>query len=296
VAVGKPQYCGWQSHTNVNEHFNHTSCGLVDHTVFRSVRAIDGGHVAALSLVDLSSAFDSVDHSTLLSTIHVLRHRAATIRCRCALYDQHCWIGGVKSSVSWCLTAREKPVLICMMDELFTTTRAIIFDRKDRFEMGRKELRFSGFNDSFFRRAVNQACLWESGNNRIVVTRCRWWVRYQRHARMSELDRRESALSLVATMFVLLLMCVLYFNFNFYFAYTEAKNVAAVSHISCGLPCTPHYCGLIAATHGVTCDKATAVWPAILTDDWSNNNHGLSFRCCNLKRWLKFKNCKLHMF
>jgi len=62
----------------------------VDHTVFRSVRAIDGGHVAALSLVDLSSAFDSVDHSTLLSTIHVLRHRAATIRCRCALYDQHC--------------------------------------------------------------------------------------------------------------------------------------------------------------------------------------------------------------
>jgi len=36
------------------------------------VRAIDDGHVASLALLDLSSAFDSVDHSTLLS---VLRSR-----------------------------------------------------------------------------------------------------------------------------------------------------------------------------------------------------------------------------
>ena len=36
------------------------------------VRAIDEGHVAALALLDLSSAFDSVDHSTLLS---ILRSR-----------------------------------------------------------------------------------------------------------------------------------------------------------------------------------------------------------------------------
>jgi len=36
------------------------------------VRAIDDGHVAALALLDLSSAFDSVDHSTLLS---ILRSR-----------------------------------------------------------------------------------------------------------------------------------------------------------------------------------------------------------------------------
>ena len=33
------------------------------------VRAIDDGHVAALALLDLSSAFDSVDHSTLLSIL-----------------------------------------------------------------------------------------------------------------------------------------------------------------------------------------------------------------------------------
>jgi len=33
------------------------------------VRAIDEGHVAALALLDLSSAFDSVDHSTLLSIL-----------------------------------------------------------------------------------------------------------------------------------------------------------------------------------------------------------------------------------
>ena len=44
------------------------------------IRAIDDGHVAALALLDLSSAFDSVDHSTLLSIlrIQVLRHQAAT--------------------------------------------------------------------------------------------------------------------------------------------------------------------------------------------------------------------------
>ena len=33
------------------------------------VRAIDDGHVAALALLDLSSAFESVDHSTLLSIL-----------------------------------------------------------------------------------------------------------------------------------------------------------------------------------------------------------------------------------
>ena len=33
------------------------------------VRAIDDGHVVALVLLDLSSAFDSVDHSTLLSIL-----------------------------------------------------------------------------------------------------------------------------------------------------------------------------------------------------------------------------------
>jgi len=33
------------------------------------VRAIDDGHVVALVLLDLNSAFDSVDHSTLLSIL-----------------------------------------------------------------------------------------------------------------------------------------------------------------------------------------------------------------------------------
>ena len=45
------------------------SAVLVVHNI---VRAIDDGHVAALALLDHSSAFDSVDHSTLLS---ILRSR-----------------------------------------------------------------------------------------------------------------------------------------------------------------------------------------------------------------------------
>jgi len=48
--------------------FNSTeSAVLVVHN--NIVRAIDDDHVAALALLDLSSAFDSVDHSTLLSIL-----------------------------------------------------------------------------------------------------------------------------------------------------------------------------------------------------------------------------------
>jgi len=59
--------------------FNSTeSAVLVVHN--NIVRAIDDDHVAALALLDLSSAFDSVDHSTLLSILRIqaLRHRTAT--------------------------------------------------------------------------------------------------------------------------------------------------------------------------------------------------------------------------
>jgi len=83
--------------------------------------------------------------------------------------------------------------------------------------MGRKELRSSGFNDSFFRWAVTQACLRESGNSRIVVTRCRWWwwwvwVLQRTSPTTLVLDRGESAWrSLVAMMFVLLLLMCVYF-------------------------------------------------------------------------------------
>ena len=41
--------------------------------------------------------------------------------------------------------------------------RSIIFDKKERLEMGRNEFRSSGFSDDFFRRAVTRASLWESG-------------------------------------------------------------------------------------------------------------------------------------
>jgi len=46
------------------------SAVLVAHS--NIIRAIDDGYVAAIALLDLSPAFDSVDHSTLLS---ILRSR-----------------------------------------------------------------------------------------------------------------------------------------------------------------------------------------------------------------------------
>ena len=61
-----------------NRRFHSTeSAVLVAHN--NIIRAIDDGYVAAIALLDLSPAFDSVDHHfTVNPTIQVLRHGAAT--------------------------------------------------------------------------------------------------------------------------------------------------------------------------------------------------------------------------
>ena len=60
VAVGKPHYCGWQSHTNVNEHFSHSLCGLGGHTVVRGVdeEAPSLGHTINWSNTKIQTMLD----------------------------------------------------------------------------------------------------------------------------------------------------------------------------------------------------------------------------------------------